>query len=412
MTKRPDISPLRVLLPVGLGTGLSLIGDASLYAVLPTHVAEAGVSLASVGILLSVNRFIRLLLNGPAGMAYDRWPRRPLFVAALFVGACSTGIYALAQGFWPLLAGRLLWGLAWAGIWVGGNTIIVDISLQHNRGQWVGMYQISFFLGASSGSILGGLLTDWLGYHLTMGIGAGLTLAGAMVALLFLPETAQLKQDRRSLDNEPSPPGVAGPSSGTELASALALMGMNRLTMAGMLTPTLGLFLLDSVGPSIHVAGRSMGVASLTGIGLGVTYLVSMVAAPVMGRISDRADTRWRVVAGGLLPGVAGFVLLALGVPLTILFGLPLIAIAGGSNQGLSTAIVGDLSSERQRGRRMGILFTIGDLTSAVGPPMAYALIPVMGLKGIYLLNCGLLVLMLLVAWLWTIRLKSSREIR
>ena len=33
------------------------------------------------------------LLNGPAGLAYDRWPRRPLFVLALFLGAASTAIY-------------------------------------------------------------------------------------------------------------------------------------------------------------------------------------------------------------------------------------------------------------------------------------------------------------------------------
>ena len=163
MSKDLPISPWRVLVPVGLGTGLSLMGDASLYAVLPTHVTEAGVPLATVGILLSANRFIRLVLNVPAGMAYDRWLRRPLFVAALFIGAASTAIYAFTQGFWPLLFGRLLWGLAWVGIWVGGNTIILDISRQDNRGRWVGAYQIAFFLGASGGAILGGLLTDWLG---------------------------------------------------------------------------------------------------------------------------------------------------------------------------------------------------------------------------------------------------------
>ena len=189
MAQNLPISPWRVLVPVGLGTGLSLMGDSSLYTVLPTHVAEAGVPLATVGILLSANRFIRLVLNVPAGMAYDRWPRRPLFVAALFIGAASTAIYALTQGFWPLFIGRLLWGLAWVGIWVGGNTIILDLSRQDNRGRWVGVYQISFFLGASGGAILGGLLTDWLGYHQAMGFGASLTLLGAIVALLFLPET-------------------------------------------------------------------------------------------------------------------------------------------------------------------------------------------------------------------------------
>ena len=84
----------RVLFPLGLGTALSLMGDATLYTVLPTHTEDAGVTLAGVGILLGVNRAVRLFTNGPAGLAYDRVPRRRLFLPALFLGAFSTAIYA------------------------------------------------------------------------------------------------------------------------------------------------------------------------------------------------------------------------------------------------------------------------------------------------------------------------------
>jgi len=121
----------RVLFPLGLGTALSLMGDSTLYTILPTHTTEAGIALASVGLILGINRAVRLLLNGPIGLAYDRWPRRRLFVPALFLGALSTAVYAATHGFWPLLAGRLLWGLAWSGIWVGGTAIILDLSLIH-----------------------------------------------------------------------------------------------------------------------------------------------------------------------------------------------------------------------------------------------------------------------------------------
>jgi MFS family permease len=111
MNHNLPISPLRVLLPVGIGTCLSLLGDASIYAVLPSQTVGAGVSIASLGILLSANRFVRLFSNGPAGVAYDRGRRRRLFVSALFLGGLSTALYALSQGFWLLLVGRLLWGL-------------------------------------------------------------------------------------------------------------------------------------------------------------------------------------------------------------------------------------------------------------------------------------------------------------
>ena len=383
-------SPLRAILPVGIGTCLSLMGDASLYAVLPTHTMQAGVAVASVGILLSANRFVRLALNGPAGAAYDRWPRRWLFVAALFVGACSTAIYGFTRGFAPLLVGRLLWGLAWSGIWVGGNTIVLDVTDDTTRGRWVGIYQVAFFLGSSGGSLLGGFLTDRLGYHNAMIVGAGLTLAGAIVALLFLPETRGARHQESEFTVHPDrSPDTLSRAHRIEFSSAVALYGANRLALAGILQSTFGLFLLDQMGEQAQVAGRSLGVATLTGLGLGLSTLISMTSAPIVGHLSDRTGNRWKVAAGGLIPGVAGFSLLALGSPLTALFAVPLTAIAGGSNQGLATALIGDLGNVGRQSRQLGVLFTVGDLASAIGPPLAYALIPWLGVKNVYLVSAA-----------------------
>jgi len=351
-----------------------------------------------VGILLSANRFTRLVLNGPAGVAYDRWARRPLFVSALFIGACSTAIYGVTQGFWPLLLGRLLWGLAWAGIWVGGNTIVLDIVDDENRGRWIGIYQLSFFLGASGGAMLGGVLTDLLGFHQTMLVSAALTLTGAIVALIFLPETRSSKQDPADETAYPQRPLASNTSQKAEIFSITALFSANRLAMAGILMSTLGIFLKNQIGEQLQVAGHSFGVATLTGLGLGLSTLIAMVSAPLIGGVSDRVGNRWRVAAGGLVPGVVGFGLMALGLPLTILAGIPLIAISSGSNQGLSTALSGDLGNSSIQSRRLGFLFTFGDFASAIGPPMAYALIPLTGINSLYFASSGLFAVMLFVA--------------
>ena len=78
-------NPTRVLIVVSLATGLSLLGDSSLYAILPMRAAEFGVALGAVGILLSANRIIRIFLNGPMGYLSDRWPRRYIFVPAVLL---------------------------------------------------------------------------------------------------------------------------------------------------------------------------------------------------------------------------------------------------------------------------------------------------------------------------------------
>jgi len=386
---------LRLLLPVGVGTCLSLVGDASLYAVLPTHTDAAGVSVAAVGILLSANRIIRLLLNGPVGVAYAHRNRRRLFVLALFIGAVSTATYALSRGFWPLLGGRLLWGLAWAGIWIGGNTIVAEIARDGARGRWMGLYQGFFFLGAAGGPVIGGFLTDRIGYHRAMGVAAGLTLIGALVALTCLPEVERTR---------PAPAGLVGAlrwpilSLGSGTVAAIALHAVNRLVVSGVLNATLGLLLQQELGARIQIAGRSIGVATLTGSGIGFSTLLAMTSAPVMGALSDRAGNRWNVAAIGLVPGVAGFVLLTIGAPWSIVAGIPLVALASGSNQSLSTTLLSDLSPPGEQSRSLGLLFTVGDLASAVGPPLAYALIPFVGIRAGYLVSAGALAAMLVTA--------------
>jgi len=393
MDDRYKPSPLRVLLPVGLGTCLSLLGDASLYAVLPTHTADAGVALASVGILLSANRFIRLLLNGPVGALFDRVRRRPLFVSALFLGAVSTAVYGLTQGFWPLLFGRMMWGTAWVGIWIGGNTIVLDVSRDNTRGRWIGLYHVSFFLGAAGGALLGGFLTDLVGFHQAMVIGSCVSLCGAFFALVLLPETRDLRERVSQGAHTTIDEGRALRARRNQrvmFASTVGLYSIHRLAMAGVLQSTFGLFLLGLLGAQVRVAGHTVGVATLTGLGLGLSTVISATAAPVIGGLSDRTGERWRVAAGGLVPGVTGFSLLSVGLPFATLLGVPLVAITGGSNQGLSTVLIGDLGNVGRRSRQLGVLFTAGDLASAIGPPFAYAMVPLIGAKNVYAMMAGL----------------------
>ena len=81
---KSDPAPRRVLTLLGVGTALAMLGDATLYTVLPNPsiASQAGVTLTMVGVLLGVNRAIRLVINAPIGVLYDRMPRRPLLVAS------------------------------------------------------------------------------------------------------------------------------------------------------------------------------------------------------------------------------------------------------------------------------------------------------------------------------------------
>ena len=85
--------------------------------------------------------------------------------------------------------------------------------------------------------------------------------------------------------------------------------------------------------------------------------------------------------------------LLVTRLPVLIILGILGSAVIASAVQALVIALTGDLVSPDQRGKAIGILHTVGDLGSAIGPPCAYALLPVIGLTGVYLLCAGLFVI-------------------
>lgn len=376
------------------------MGDITLYTVLPNHTAEAGITLASVGVILSVNRAVRLVFNGPAGMAYDRWPRRRIFVPSLFLAAISTASYAAFQGFWPLLLGRVLWGLAWSGIWIGGCSIILDVTDDHDRGHWTGMYQTWFFLGVGVAGALGGWLTDWLGYDAAFWIGATLTLLGALVAWASLPETHQPAAMRAQASSTPN--GFRWYTE-ARLWTAFILQGINRFTVAGVFAGTVALLVNEKFGNM----SLALGVGTLTGLITAGRTLTSTVAAPLGGRLSDRLGNRWLVVLGVCLAGAVGMFMAGWANYAIILTGIFLAAGANGSLQALATALTGDMVEPARRGRAISLLYISGDLGSALGPLFAYALLPVTGLDLLYWICAGIF---LLGAILTLSTYRSSRQ--
>ncbi|MEC7228067.1 MAG: MFS transporter, partial [Candidatus Latescibacterota bacterium] len=96
---------------VGGATAFSLLGDQTLYAVLPTYYLELGLMPWHVGILLSANRLVRVFINHWSERISRMYSPRLLFMVSLFTGALLTAAYALLTSFVFLLLARVLWGI-------------------------------------------------------------------------------------------------------------------------------------------------------------------------------------------------------------------------------------------------------------------------------------------------------------
>ena len=127
----------KALIVISLLTAACLLGDSMLYIVLPTHWQEAGLtSLWEVGILLSVNRFVRLPLNPIISWLYGRLSSRNGILLAGLLAVCTTISYGFIQGFTIWLIMRCIWGIAWTLLRLGAYFTILQISWAGSNRFW------------------------------------------------------------------------------------------------------------------------------------------------------------------------------------------------------------------------------------------------------------------------------------
>jgi MFS family permease len=371
------------MVPLGIGLALSLLGDQTLYTVLPNPeiAAQAGVTLGMVGVLLGINRLTRVLFNIPAGTLYSKRPRRGLMIAAMCIAVLSTMFYAFASGVELLLIGRVLWGIAWSGIWIGSNTVALDISHKYNRGQITGRLQAWFFLGIGLASFAGGIFTDLFGYRGGLWVSTALTVGGVLLWVLTLPETRppEVDEEPEVHTDNPKPPFPWKTAMQVSVPTFVL-----RLVFAGVLTATTILWLAQFIDGGISLPGLVLPLATLTGGFVAVRVLVSMLSAPISGSISDRLGRRWAVMVVVFVVGAGGLWLMSLQIAAVAVIGALIATISAGSIQSLVPAIIGDQAGVGEPSRVIGVVYTIGDLGSAIGPVFGLMLVPLIGLGSVY----------------------------
>lgn len=396
-------SKTRVLTVLGIGTVLSLLGDGTLYTVLPypTNAAIAGVSLSAVGFILGANRLTRIFTNPLAGAILDRSGRRGILIAAMCLGSLCTLIYAIFSGLLAFMIGRVLWGFAWSGIWIGGNTVILDISTPSNRGKLSGIYQSWFFIGVGSSALLAGVFTDLFGFRGGLLVSAALNGIAILLWVFLLPETR--KPGSQSRHSQPSK--LLYQDWRTILFTALPTFGM-RFVYAGVIASTSIIWLDMLLGRHNFSATNSLfTIATITGGFVALRTVTSMLSGPLSGRLSDRSGRRWGVIAGLLILGGLGMWLMGVDTTWIAIMGGFLAAVPGGGIQALIPALIGDRINADNTSRALGFVYTFGDFGSALGPVAALGLLNTLGLPTIYRL-CS--VLLMILAFTALLRMRSE----
>lgn len=277
--------PVGMALP-GLVIAVGMIGDTLLYAVLPLYHEQFGLSLATVGVLLSLNRWIRLLANSAVAHLGERIGPHALMIAAALGSAVSTTLYGLVDDATIQILARILWGISYASLNLA--TLAYAVSDRANAGKRVGASRAAIGLVQAMSLVGGAWIVLELGPRHVFLIFGALTLV-SFAAAIVLPR----------LPPEP----VAKKGFKLPVPHRLEIWGfVMGFSGDGVFLLTLAFLMKDSI--------TSVAAVMATAMLLALRWLVEVTTGPIGGWIGDRFGARRVSILNAALL-VSGFVLIA-----------------------------------------------------------------------------------------------------
>jgi MFS family permease len=112
-----------------LALAFASFGDAFLYPFLPVNFNQVGVPVMWVGLLLSINRFVRIVSNTMIVHAFAKYGLRAIMIFAVVLAIASTLGYGIATSIWMWVLFRVMWGLGFSAMRIGS----LGYALQNER---------------------------------------------------------------------------------------------------------------------------------------------------------------------------------------------------------------------------------------------------------------------------------------
>ena len=388
---------------VGSCIGLAIMGDSLMYTILPLAAPSLGIPLPLVGVLLSVNRLVRLISNAGASRIFERFGPRLPFIGSVVIGTIATLMYGFTAGFTLFLVARLLWGIAWSGLRQGGYQAVWT-GESSQKGRLTGLLWGLVRLGSAIGVLVGGFLYDQRGYQAAILFVMVAAVAALPLAVLFRWGAVHMPALRSEAKSEPVEHHSDG---GWKSAWArpvqrwLIVAGFFQYLLSGVVVSTTAVFLAERMGTDTGVAWMGVGIATLTGMMHGVRWITDLSLGPAVGAFSDRigqSSTAFLVVCV-LAAGLMGALFLPPALAIVCLF---VVLLADGALHIVMSAAASGVAMTTTRPHAfVGVFTTTTDAGSALGPLVAYSLVTSIGLSIVYGVLAVFLLATVMQYWRW-----------
>jgi DHA1 family multidrug resistance protein-like MFS transporter len=312
-----------------------------------------------------------------------------MVVRAMGFGFILATLSSFAQHPWHLLVLRMLEG-ATIGTVSASIAFVASVVPKERLGFSLGLMQMAVFSGASIGPFVGGYLSDALGYRHTLWVSGALLGLGGLVALIFAREDFVPR-----LATQPKPPSFFAMTRGhlsNKLLLVLIAVPMLEQTANQSVAPIVPLFVQ-------HLISAGQNPASITGLMLGLGGVAGAISAIFFGRMSDRVNPKYILLACLLIGGFS-YVPQGLAPTIVVLIGFRLLfGLTTGGVGPTTNALIAEITPPEQRGSVFGLLSASTSAGGLIGPLGASVLAAVTSLRVPFFLT-GIM-LLLAALWVW-----------
>ncbi|MFP5223188.1 MAG: MFS transporter [Acidobacteriota bacterium] len=333
--------------------------------VLPLFALFLGAGPEAIGLAVGISTVTGIFFKLPSGALSDVVGRRRTMLAGLVVFGVMPFAYLFISSYSALVVVRFLHGLATAIYGPVAMAVVADVA-GSRKGEMLSWFSSVGIIGTLLGAPIGGFILDmgqtggpvlWQ-FRLVFAVSALAGVAALGLGLRTLGITERVEHgvgfgERLRRFRE----GVREVLSDRRIVTASSMEGVQNMTM-GALEAFLPVYAVTVVGLSEFQAGLLWGAQ----------IVVTMLAKPLMGRVSDSHGRRPLIVAGlalcgasfAAVPFMQGFWTL---LAASLVFGMGEALVTSSS-----AAMVADLCRERHFGSAMGAFGTIFDVGHASGP--------------------------------------------
>ena len=147
---------------------IDMIGYGIIIPILPIYATNLGATEGQVGFLFASYSLVLLLTLLPFGLMVDRYGKKRLIMAGMFLLGISSILFATSHTLFQLIISRMLQGLSASCTWAAALPLAAAAASEGKRGLEMSSVTVATGAGTILGPVIGGLGTIQTPFYILM----------------------------------------------------------------------------------------------------------------------------------------------------------------------------------------------------------------------------------------------------